>query len=73
MDKKKLLCKFGDNLRAERNRQNLSQEKLAEKAGILMSQISRIEGGKTDLRLSTLVPILKALDLKFEKLYDFED
>lgn len=73
MDKKKLLSKFGDNLRAERNRQNLSQEKLAEKAGILMSQISRIEGGKTDLRLSTLVPILKALDLKFEKLYDFED
>lgn len=73
MDKKTLLAKFGDNLRAERNRQNLSQEKLAEKAGILMSQVSRIEGGKTDLRLSTLVPILKALNLKFEKLYDFDE
>lgn len=73
MEKKTLLAKFGDNLRAERNRQNLSQEKLAEKAGILMSQISRIEGGKTDLRLSTLVPILKALNLKFEKLFDFDE
>uniref|UniRef100_UPI004027DE88 helix-turn-helix domain-containing protein n=1 Tax=Candidatus Scatousia sp. TaxID=3085663 RepID=UPI004027DE88 len=72
MDKKALLAIFGNNLRAERNRQNLSQEKLAEKAGIMMSQISRIESGKTDLRLSTLVPILKALNLEFEKLYKFD-
>ena len=73
MDKKALLAIFGNNLRAERNRQNLSQEKLAEKAGIMMSQISRIEAGKTDLRLSTLVPILKALNLEFEKLYNFDE
>lgn len=73
MNKKDVLINFGNNLRAERNRQNLSQEKLAEKAGIAMSQVSRIEGGKIDLRLTTLIPILKALNLKFEKIYDINE
>ncbi len=67
---KKDLIEFGNNLRAERNRQNLSQEALAEKAGLQMQHISKIEKGDADIRLSTLIAILKALNLKFEQLYE---
>lgn len=61
---------LANNLRAERNRQNLSQEKLAELAGMQMQHISKIESGQTDIRFTTLIAILKALDIPFEKLYE---
>ena len=70
MDKKEILKQLGNNLRAERNRQNLSQEGLAEKAGILMTQVSKVENGQTDIRFTTFIAILKALDIPFEKLYE---
>lgn len=69
-----ILNKIGNNLRAERNRLGLSQEELAEKAGLQREHISKIERGLIDMRVSaTLVPILKALNLKFEKLYEFDE
>lgn len=68
-----ILNKIGNNLRAERNRLGLSQEELAEKAGLQREHISKIERGLIDMRVSaTLVPILKALNLEFEKLYKFD-
>lgn len=74
MRDKDILKIIGNNLRAERNRLGLSQDKFAEKTGLQREHISKIERGLIDMRVSaTLVPILKALDLKFEKLYDFND
>ena len=68
-----ILNKIGNNLRAERNRLGLSQEELAEKAGLQREHISKIERGLIDMRVSaTLVAILKALNLEFEKLYKFD-
>lgn len=61
---------LANNLRAERNRQNLSQEQLAALAGLQMQHISKIENGQTDIRFTTLIAILKALDIPFEKLYE---
>jgi transcriptional regulator with XRE-family HTH domain len=51
-------------LKAARERKGLSQRALAEKAGVLQTQISRIENGATDFRLSTLVALVSALDLE---------
>ena len=51
---------LGNNLRAERNRQRLSQEQLAEMAGLQMQHVSKIENGQTDIRFTTLIAILKA-------------
>ena len=51
-------------LKTARERKGLSQRALAEKAGVLQTQISRIENGATDFRLSTLVAIARALDLE---------
>lgn len=64
------LINFGNNLRAERNRRKLSQEKLAELSGLQMRHISLIENGKTDFKFSTLLALMEALNLKFEQLYD---
>ena len=51
-------------LKTARERKGLSQRALAEKAGVLQTQISRIENGATDFRLSTLVALARALDLE---------
>ena len=51
-------------LRVARESKGLSQRALAAKAGVLQTQISRIENGATDFRLSTLVALARALDLE---------
>jgi transcriptional regulator with XRE-family HTH domain len=51
-------------LKAARERKALSQRELAKLAGLRQSQISRIERGEVDLRLSSLVEIARALDLE---------
>ena len=71
--KKVNLEKLGNNIRAERNRLNYTQEDLEAITGILAQHIGRIEKGEIDLRFSTLVNILKALNIPFEKIYDLND
>ncbi len=51
-------------LKAARENKRLSQRALADKAGVLQTQISKIENGTTDFRLSTLVALARALDLE---------
>ncbi len=70
MQDREILKKIGNNLRAERNRLNLSQEELAEMADLQRQHISKIENGQINMRVSTLVPLLKALNIKFEQLFD---
>jgi transcriptional regulator with XRE-family HTH domain len=48
-------------LRAERQRKNLSQVELAQRLGVPQSQINRIEHGGSDIRLSTLLEMAHAL------------
>lgn len=70
MKNKEINIQIGNNLRAERNRRNLSQEELAEMSDLQRQHISKIENGQIDVRVSTLIPILKALNIKFEQLFD---
>jgi len=51
-------------LKAARKNKGLSQRALAEKSGVLQTQISKIENDATDFRLSTLVALARALDLE---------
>ncbi len=70
MEKDELLIQFGKNLRAERNRAGLSQDALAEKIGICAGKhIGTIERGETNPTLTTIVAIMQALNLDFDKLY----
>jgi transcriptional regulator with XRE-family HTH domain len=51
-------------LRRERERQNLSQVELGQRLGVPQSQITRIERGASDIRLSTLLEVAHALGLE---------
>lgn len=54
----------------ERKRMKISQEELAEKAGVMQCTISRYENGKQDITLDTtikLAKIIKSKDL-FDKI-----
>lgn len=73
MQNENIKVQIGNNLRAERSRLNWSQEELAEKAGLQRQHISKIEKGLIDMRISTLVPILQALNIKFEQLYNIKN
>ena len=63
------LIKLGNNIRAERNRLRMSQEQLAAKADLQTNHIINIENGKYDIKFTTLLAIMKALNVPFDKLY----
>ena len=51
--------KVGALIQEMREQQNLTQEQLAEKCGTTKSYISRIENNASDIRLSTLMRIVR--------------
>jgi transcriptional regulator with XRE-family HTH domain len=62
--------RFGRNLRAERERQGLSQEDLAGRAKLHSTEISRLERGVRDQRLSTISRLARALKVSAAHLLD---
>lgn len=74
MEKDKILIEFGKNLRAERNRVGYSQDGLADAIGICAGKhIGTIERGETNPTLTTIVAIMKTLNIDFDKLYDIDE
>jgi transcriptional regulator with XRE-family HTH domain len=55
--------RFGENVRRARHEHGWTQEDLSAKTGLAVVQISRIERGKREIRLTTLLRLLDALDL----------
>lgn len=55
--------RFGRNLRIARERGGLSQAELGRVAGISPSEVSRLEAGVREPRLTTIVSLARALDL----------
>jgi len=55
---------FGENVRRLRKEQNLSMEELANLADIELSQIYRIETGKINPKLTTILQIAKGLEIE---------
>jgi len=51
--------KLGVLIQEARKRQNLTQKQLAEKVGTTKNYISRIENNASDIRLSTLMRIIR--------------
>ena len=68
-----LTGRFGRALRRVRLEQNLSQEKLAAKAGVSMQNISEIERGLRDPSLTTLQKLARGLKLPITDLVSFAD
>lgn len=55
---------FGAALRRRRNEKKLSQKELADRAGIQQRTVSVIESGVEGARMSSIMSILRALDLE---------
>jgi transcriptional regulator with XRE-family HTH domain len=66
-----IMSKFGDNLRRIRNEKGLTQEDLAYDSGISLSQIARIETGKLNTSICTVVALAEALKIDPSELMKF--
>ncbi len=53
-------------LKEARARKGLSQRELSAKSGVPQSHISKIESGRVDLRVSSLIALARVLDLELE-------
>ncbi len=71
MIEKEILLKIASKIIYERKKKNLSQEQLAESAGINMRSISMIENGLTNMKFLTLYKIAEALGVEVKDLVDF--
>lgn len=66
--KSRILLEFGNNVRKARLRQNMSQEQLADRAGVHRTYIGMIERAEKNITLENIEKIAKALDVKPDKL-----
>lgn len=64
---------FGKRLRALRKQSHLTQEQLAEQAGISVEFLSFIERGINSPSFETLEKLADALDLPIKTLFDFDE
>ena len=71
MQKFQIAIKFGRKLREERRKRNLSQHRLAYKAGLNKHYIGMLERAECNVTLPRLNKIAKALGLKVRDLMDF--
>ena len=62
--------RFGSNLRRARTAASLSQETLGFRARLHRTEISLLERGERDPRLSTICRLASALDIEPAKLLD---
>lgn len=64
-----VLIQFGNKIREERHKQHLSQEQLAEKAGLHRTYIGMIERAEKNITLENIHRISKALGLNLSELF----
>ena len=68
---KKYLKSFGKNLKRLRKEKGLSQEQLAYKADLSLSQIGRIERGEINPTICTIKVIAESLEIDVKELFEF--
>jgi len=65
-----ILNKFGDKVRDYRKQKNLSQEELADKAGLHRTYIGMIERAEKNITLLNIEKIANSLELSIKQLFD---
>lgn len=71
--KKEILVKFGNKIREERLKRNLSQEKFAEIIGVHRTYIGMIERAEKNITLTNIEKIAKALKIPIDELFKFDN
>ena len=72
MDEKEFYINLGKRIKTLREAAHLTQEKLAEKSGISLDYLGKIEVNINKPGLKTLIKLADALDIPFKALFDFE-
>lgn len=73
MDAKALRINFGRRVRSLRGLNNLTQEKLAEKASISPEYVGKIERGEASPSFKVITSLAKALRVRPVDLFDFSE
>lgn len=68
-----LQMKFGENLQKLRIERKMSLREMAIKCDLDNSNMSKIENGKSNIQLSTLIELAKGLDIKPSQLLSYLD
>ena len=69
-ERKMLLKQLGLSIKLARVRKELSQEELAELAGLHRTYIGMVERAERNITVINLVQVAKALDISLDKLFD---
>lgn len=72
MDKIEFRIAFGKRVEKFRKKLGLSYRELAQKCDVDHSNISKIEKGEVDLRISTIQELAKGLEVHPQELFDFK-
>lgn len=72
MSEEEIIKKIAFNIKVERMRKNLTQFQLAEMIDVHEKYIGKVESGKQNLTIKTLIKLANALDIKLSKLIDIE-
>jgi len=64
--------KVGQRIRELRLKQNLSQEKLALKAGVDRTYLAGVESGKRNATITSIDKIVTALGVELKDFFDFQ-
>lgn len=72
MNENDTLKKIAFNIKIERMRKNLTQFQLAEMIEVHEKYIGKIESGKQNLTIKTLIKLANALGVKMSKLVDID-
>jgi transcriptional regulator with XRE-family HTH domain len=62
--------RLGENVRRARLARGWTQEELADRTSLAVVQISRIERGRREVRLSTVIRLIEGLELAPEVLFE---
>lgn len=63
-----LLQRFGENVRQARHERGWTQEDLSGETGLAVVQVSRIERGKREIRLTSFIRLVDGLGVQPETL-----
>ena len=72
MKKEVVLIRIGMNIKELREEKNISQQDLAAACNFEKSSMCRIEAGRTNLTIGTLLKICEALNVKLNEIVDIE-
>ena len=68
-----LSARIGTRIRILREARNMTQQDLADLCNFDKADMSKIESGKANPTIKTLLRISQALEMKFSDLFQFED